>query len=65
MVTDKLIHLDVGFVVVHDNDYLNQMDGKVLLHVDDHLNQMAYIHLDKNITDQFKFRNLFMYKFCL
>ena len=61
MVTDKVIHLDAGFVVVvHDNDHLNQMDGQVLLHVDYHLNQMAYIHLDKNITDQFKFRNLFM-----
>jgi len=62
MVTDKVTHLDVGFVVVvvHDNDHLDQMDGQVLLHVDDHLNQMAYIHLDKNITDQFKFRNLFM-----
>ena len=61
MVTDKVTHLDVGFVVVvHDHDHLNQMDGQVLLHVDDHLNQMAYIHLDKNITNQFKFRNFFM-----
>ena len=53
MVTDKVTHLDVGFVVVvvHDNDHLDQMDGQVLLHVDDHLNQMAYIHLDKNITN--------------
>jgi len=61
MVADKVTHLDAGVVVVvHDNDHLNQMDGQVLLHFDDHLNQMAYIHLDKNITDQFKFRNLFM-----
>jgi len=57
MVTNKVTHLDAGFVVVvHDNDHLDQMDGQVLYH----LNQMAYIHLDKNITDQFKFRNLFM-----
>jgi len=61
MVTDKVTHLDAGFVVVvHDNDHLDQMDGQVLHHVDDHFNQMAYIHLDKNITDLFKFRNLFM-----
>jgi hypothetical protein len=45
-VTDKIIHLNVGFVViVHDNDHLNQMDGQLLVHVDDHLNQMAYIYL--------------------
>ena len=61
MVTDKVTHLDVGFVVVvvHDNDHLDQMDGQVL-HFDDHLNQMAYIHMDKNISNQIKFRNLFM-----